>query len=94
MLNAETGFPVRTGCFFILWSVTLFWFICLILLIIVNFLEIQTLEKVLKGTFFSLYACGSLLYSLSIDSPQTIAHIKGLSYLSDYEDGMPEQLGP
>ena len=39
---------------------------------------------VLKETRFSLYACGGLPSLLPINSPDIIAHIKGLSYLSDY----------
>ena len=37
-----------------------------------------------KATIFSLYACGGLQSLLPINSPDIIAHIKGLSYLSDY----------
>ena len=37
-----------------------------------------------KETIFSLYACGGLPSLLPINSPDIIAHIKGLSYLSDY----------
>ena len=38
----------------------------------------------LKETRFSLYGLGGLPSLLSINSPDIIAHIKGLSYLSDY----------
>ena len=38
----------------------------------------------LKETIFSLYACGGLPSMLPINSPDIIAHIKGLSYLSVY----------
>ena len=39
---------------------------------------------VLKEKRFSLYACGGLPSLLPINSPDILAHIKGLSYLSDY----------
>ena len=38
----------------------------------------------LKGTRFSLYGLGGLPSLLPINSPDIIAHIIGLSYLSDY----------
>ena len=38
----------------------------------------------LKETIFSLYACGGLPSLLPINSPDIIAHIKGISYISDY----------
>ena len=37
-----------------------------------------------RETRFSLNACGGLPSLLPINSPDIIAHIKGLSYLSDY----------
>ena len=44
----------------------------------------KTNPMVLKETIFSLYACGGLPSLLPINSPDIIAHIKGLSYLGDY----------
>ena len=44
----------------------------------------QRLIGELKETRFALYACGGLPSLLPINSPDIIAHIKGLSYLSDY----------
>ena len=42
------------------------------------------LQTLLKETTFSLYGLGGLPSLLPINSPDIIAHIKGLSYLSDY----------
>ena len=44
----------------------------------------HTHETGLKETRFSLYGLGGLPSLLPINSPDIIAHIKGLSYLSDY----------
>ena len=41
-------------------------------------------KNILKETRFSLYGLGGLPSLLPINSPDIIAHIKGLSYLSDY----------
>ena len=41
-------------------------------------------QVVLKETIIFLYACGGLPSLLPINSADIIAHIKGLSYLSDY----------
>ena len=43
-----------------------------------------TLLQLVKETRFSLYGLGGLPSVLPINSPDIIAHIKGLSYLSDY----------
>ena len=40
--------------------------------------------EIVKETVFSLYASGGLPSLLPINSPDIVAHIKGLSYLSDY----------
>ena len=48
------------------------------------FAEFKIPMALLKETIFSLYACGGLPSLLPINSPDIIAHIKGLSYLSDY----------
>ena len=45
--------------------------------------RINTVDS-FKETRFSLYACGGLPSLLPINSPDIIAYIKGLSYLSDY----------
>ena len=42
------------------------------------------LPLVFKETRFPLYGLGGPPSLLSINSPDIIAHIKGLSYLSDY----------
>ena len=39
---------------------------------------------IVKETRFSLYGLGGLPSLLPINSPDIIAHVKGLSYLSDY----------
>ena len=53
-----------------------------------GFHKSDDIEKVhmrfLKGTRFSLYGLGGLPSLLQINSPDIIAHIKGLSYLRDY----------
>ena len=38
----------------------------------------------IKDTDFCLLACGGHPLSPPIDSPDNIAHIKGITYLSDY----------
>ena len=41
-------------------------------------------KKGIKDTDFCLLACGGHPLSPPIDSPDNIAHIKGITYLSDY----------
>ena len=48
-----------------------------------KYTSIPIYSFVLKETRFSLYGLGGLPSLLPIDSPDIIAHIKGLSYLSD-----------
>ena len=50
--------------------------------------------SIFKGIIVCLYASNRLFYNRSQQTvPRVIVQIKGLSYLRDYEDGMPEQVG-
>ena len=55
---------------------------CLNEMIIISLQEV--IKRPLKETRFSLYGLGGLQSLLPINNPDIIAHIKGLSYLSDY----------
>ena len=61
------------------------WLLCQYLFPNVNFIvHVAARGFVVKDTDFCLLACGGHPLSPPIDSPDNIAHIKGITYLSDY----------